>query len=132
MNISDEAVKSGLFLRDLNKKEYLAELMTTLVSKERKNENYEQALKYTELILQLSPNSELGLVNKGALLSEIGNNKIEEGILSEEEKDYYVKESKKYIDKAISLGWKPESKEDRENYMKSAESENLRLKKEKR
>lgn len=132
MNISDEAVKSGLFLRDLNKKEYLAELMTTLVSKERKNGNYEQALKYTELILQLSPNSELGLVNKGALLSEIGNKKIEEGILSEEEKDYYVKESKKYIDKATSLGWKSESKKDRENYLKSAESENERLKNEKK
>ena len=132
MKISDEAIKSGLFLRDLNKKEYLAELMTTLVSKERRNDNYDKAISYAELILQLSPNSELGLVNKGALLSEIGNKKSEEGILSEEEKDYYSKESKKYIDKAISLGWKPESKEDRENYLKSVKSENEKMKEDKR
>ena len=132
MKISDEAVKSGLFLRDLSKKEYLAELMTTLVSKERRNGNFDIALKYTELILELSPNSELGLVNKGALLSEIGNKKSEEGILSEDEKDYYSKESKKYIDKASSLGWKPESKEDRENYMKSVKSENEKIEVEKR
>lgn len=121
--INQTALDNKIYLSDLSKKEYIGELIGTLISKERKAGKFEKALKYAELSLKLSPKSDVGLVQKGALLSEIGYEKLMKGTLTEEEKIYYHDESKKYIDKAFSLGWKPEGKEDREEYLKSVKTE---------
>ena len=121
--ISQTALDNKLYLSDLTKKEYIGELIGTLISKERRAGKFEEALKYAELSLKLSPKSDVGLVQKGALLSEIGYEKLMKGILTEEEKNYYHDESEKYINKAFSLGWKPENKEDREEYLKSVKTE---------
>lgn len=122
-NIEQKAIENKLYLVDLSKKEYVAELIGTLISKERKAGRFEKALKYAELSLTLSSNSDVGLVQKGALLAEIGNEKLEKGNLSDEDKTYYKTESEKYIYKAIILGWKPETKESREEYLKSVNKE---------
>ena len=114
---------NNLYLSDLTQKEYIGELIGTLISKERRVGRFEKALKYAELSLKLSPKSDVGLVQKGALLSEIGNEKLLNGTLTEEEKIYYHDESEKYINKAFSLGWKPEDREDREEYLKSVKTE---------
>jgi regulator of sirC expression with transglutaminase-like and TPR domain len=119
MHISQVAVDKGTYLKDLTKKEYIAELLSPLISKERRNGNLEKALEYTELVLKLSPNSVLGLVSKGALLAETGYQKSNEGKLSDEEKKYYGEESKKYIEKARSLGWQPRTKEEKDEYLES-------------
>lgn len=121
--IEQKAIDNKLYLVDLSKKEYIAELLGTLISKERKAGRFEKALKYSELSLKLAPNSDVGLVQKGALLAEIGNEKLEKGKLSDEDKTYYKTESEKYINKAIKLGWKPETKEFREEYLKSVNKE---------
>jgi Uncharacterized conserved protein len=131
-NIEQKAIDNKLYLVDLSKKEYIAELIGTLISKERKVGRFEKALKYAELSLKLSPNSDVGLVQKGALLAEIGNEKLEKGNLSDEEKTYYKTESEKYINKAIELGWKPETKEFRESYLKSVNEELKKRDKEKK
>lgn len=129
--IDQKAIDNELYLVDLSKKEYIAELIGTLISKERKAGRYERALKYAELSLKLSPNSDVGLVQKGALLAEIGNEKLEKGNLSDVDKTYYKTESEKYINKAIALGWKPETKESREEYLNSVTKE-LKKNKEKK
>lgn len=121
--IDQNAIDKKLYLVDLSKKEYMAELLGTLISKERKAGRYEKALKYAELSLKLSPNSDVDLVQKGALLAEIGNEKLEKGNLSDEDKTYYKTESEKYINKAIALGWKPETKESREEYLNTVTKE---------
>jgi len=130
-SIEQKAIDNRLYLVDLSKKEYIAELIGTLISKERKSGRFEKALKYAELSLKLSPNSDVGLVQKGALLAEIGNEKLEKGNLSDEDKTYYETESEKYINKAIALGWKPETKETREEYLNSVTRE-LKKNKEKK
>ncbi len=122
MNITQTAIDSGLYLRDLTKKEFIAELIGVLIAKERKNGNFEMAMKYVDLVLKLSPNSDLGLVNKGALISEIGYYKSQRKELTIEEKKYYNKESNKYIERAKILGWKPESKKEREEYLKTVKT----------
>jgi regulator of sirC expression with transglutaminase-like and TPR domain len=129
--IDQKAIDKKLYLVDLSKKEYIAELLGTLISKERKASRYEKALKYAELSLKLSPNSDVGLVQKGALLAEIGNEKFEKGTLNDEDKSYYKTESEKYINKVIALGWKPENKESREEYLNSITKE-LKKNKEKK
>lgn len=130
--IEQKAIDNKLYLVDLSKKEYIAELLGTLISKERKAGRFEKAIKYTELSLMLSPNSDVGLVQKGALLAEIGNEELEKGNLSDEDKTYYKTESEKYINKAIALGWKPETKEFREEYLKSVNEELKKRDKEKK
>ena len=89
--ISQIALDNNLYLSDLTQKEYIGELIGTLISKERRVGRFEKALKYAELSLKLSPKSDVGLVQKGALLSEIGNEKLLNGTLTEEEKIYYQK-----------------------------------------
>jgi len=121
--ISQTALDNKLYLSDLTKKDYIGELIGTLISKERRAGRFENALKYAELSLKLSPKSDVGLVQKGALLAEIGYEKLNNGTLSEEEKIYYHEESEKYINKAFSLGWKPESKEEIEEYLKEVKAE---------
>jgi len=81
MNISQTALKSGLYLKDLTKKEYLAELIGPLVHKYK--------------------------TSKGKI--------------------YYHDEADKYINKAFSLGWKPESKEERQKYLNSVKAELQKL-----
>ncbi len=121
--IDQKAIDNKLYLVDLSKKEYIAELLGTLISKERKAGRFEKAIKYAELSLKLSPNSDVGLVQKGALLAEIGNEKLEQRNLSDEDKTYYKTESEKYINKAIALGWEPETKKSREKYLNSITKE---------
>lgn len=130
--IDQKAIDNELYLVDLSKKECIAELLGTLISKERKGGRFEKALKYAELSLKLSPNSDVGLVQKGALLAEIGNEKLEKGNLSDDDKTYYKTESEKYINKAIAIGWKPETKEFREEYLKSVNEELKKRDKEKK
>lgn len=122
MNISQTAINSGLYLKDLTKKEYIAELIGPLIHKYRRDGKFEKALKYTDLLLKLSPESDVGLVQKGALLDEIGYQKLKEETLTEKEKKYYHDEAEKYINKAFALGWKPESKEERKEYLKSVKT----------
>lgn len=123
MKIGQTALDNKIYLKDLTKKEYIAELIGTLIAKERRKGNFEKAMEYADMVIKLSPNSDLGLVNKGALYAEIGFKESKEKELSLEEKEYYNNESKKYIEKAESLGWKPESKEERAEYLKTVKEE---------
>lgn len=123
MQISKKALDNKLFLKDLTKKEFIAELIGTLVAKERRKGNLEKAIKYTDLVLRLNPNSDMGLVNKGAISAEIAYNKSQNGTLTKEENKYYQEETEKNIEKAKELGWKPERKEDRKKYIESVKTE---------
>ena len=130
MRISQKAIDKKTYLRDLTKKEFIAELIGVLIAKERRRGNFEKAMKYTDLVLKLAPNSDIGLVNKGALYSEIGYKKSQEKELSIEGKEYYREEADKYIEQAKSLGWEPESREEREAYLKTVKTELKKTKKE--
>ena len=74
LNINQKSIDSGLYLSDLTKKEYIAELISILVSKYRKLEEYDMAMEYANLILRINPNSDTGLVQKCALSSWIAYN----------------------------------------------------------
>jgi len=127
MQISQIAVDKRTYLSSLTKKQYIAELLSTLISKERRIGNFDKAMKYTDLVLRLSPNSVLGLVNKGALLAEIGFKKSMESELTIEEKTKINEEAAGYIDKAISLGWQPASKEEKDEYLNSVNQEKKKI-----
>jgi len=133
MNITQEAVNNGIYLEQLSKKEYIAELINILIRKERHKENYEKALQYTELSLRLSPNSINGLIQKSALLAWKGYELMEslkkkgdsEISVDDQKKqlEAYSLESKKYWEKGLSFGWRPETKEQRDKYLNEIKNE---------
>ena len=117
--IPEEALRGGGYLKDLTKKEFLAELINALVVQERRNNRFDTALKYTNLILELSPRSTNGLVNKGALLHQKGYN-LQQKIQREKRQPsakeselirWYSAEGQALIEQARELGWQPESPE---------------------
>lgn len=124
-NIPQTAIDSGLYLKALSKREFLAELINILIRKERKRGNYQKALNYTELVLQLYPNSATALVHKGALLAWLGYKilqkaKKEHRPVTKNESDKlseYSKESERFIGQAQALGWQPETSEQQEKYL---------------
>jgi len=135
--IQQVSIDSGVYMRDLTKKEYVAQLIGILLSKYRHAGEYERALQYAELILELNPRSILGLVQKGALLEWLGYTMQEHIIRVERRRPtaeesrklrLYQRDSNQYIEKARSLGWVPETPEFQERYLKTvreAKKDNL-------
>jgi len=132
MNISQKAVDSGLYLKDLSRKEYIAELMGVLISKERKQGNIEKAMEFTDIVLKLSPGSDMGLIHKGALIAEQCYQRDKANPLPIEEKEKCKKDSDFYINKAISLGWRQQTGTEREEYLKSVKKEKSKIQQEKK
>lgn len=126
--IPQVAIDSGVYMQDLTKRECVAELIGILVSKYREAGEYEQALRYADLILELNPKSLTGLVQKGALLGWLGHSMQERIVKVEGRRPtveegqklrLYESESESYIRKARSLGWEPETPEVRERYLQT-------------
>jgi hypothetical protein len=82
---------------------------------------------YTDLALELHPHSVSGLVQKGSLSAWLGQTLLEkikgenrQPTAKEHQKlVLYQAESEKYIHRAASLGWKPETAESRDSYLKT-------------
>ncbi len=135
MGITQTAIDSGIYMRDLTKKEFIGELLYTIIAKHREKEDYKKALKYAELCLQLNPKSVIGMVQKGAIMAWLGYN-ILEGAKVEKRNPTtdeiqklrrYEIESKKYIESAMILGWRRETPEQREQYLEAVKKEKERI-----
>ena len=137
-NISQKALDSGIYLRDMTKKDYIAKLITNILAvKERRKGNFEKALKYVELSLKLDSDCVNALVQKAALLAELGYQIQEKAIqrgewASDEEREkvkWYFEESERNGNKAFFLGWQPETPEQRQAYLDAVKTEQQRRKK---
>lgn len=127
LNILQESIDGGVYLTDMSKKELLADLIQPLMLRARLAKDYETAFKYADLALQLNPEAIYSLVNKGAMYAQIGYEMLEK-IKSENRRitpqekqllDRYDQKAGKYMESAFALGWKPESPEQQENYLKT-------------
>lgn len=133
-DITQEAIESGLYLRDLSRKEFMGALIETMISHHRELGNYSKALEYADLFLEAYPDSDIGLVQKGALFSWLVYEIVEKArnearSLSPDERTmarHYDQQAELYINKAFSLGWRPETDEEREAYLKIIEQEKSR------
>jgi len=131
MNIPKLGIDSGIYMSDLTKREFLAELIAGLVSAVRQEGKYDEAMEYTDLMLKLNPRSVTGLVHKGALLSWKGQilldsivaEKRQPSLIEHERLSLYQIKSDKYIERAKSFGWSLESPRMRKNYLRTIEEE---------
>ncbi len=127
LSISQESIESGIYLADMSKRELIADLIQPLMLRARLAKDYESAFKYADLALQLNPEAIYALVNKGAMYAQIGYEafekiKVENRDITPQEKEkiaWYDKQAGKYIEKALKLAWKPETKEQQEDYLKT-------------
>lgn len=131
MKIPDQAIESGAYLRDLTKRAFLAELIGVLTRRARRNERYDEALRYAEMMLTLHPLSINGWIHKGAVLEWIVYEAVgeEPGNLPLEQQAHYLSlsaESRASIAKAQSLGWIPATDEDRDAYLEQVQAERNR------
>lgn len=126
--ISQVAIDSGIYMRNLSRREYIAELISVLVLKYRDAREYGKALKLADLVLELNPRSVTGIVNKASILGWLGHRMQERIIMIErrrptkqeaEELRLYKTQSDSLIERARSLGWEPETPESREQYLQT-------------
>jgi regulator of sirC expression with transglutaminase-like and TPR domain len=129
-HIAQKGIDSGIYMRDLSKKEFLGGLITLVMQKYRGENKIDAALKYADLALELDPRDIVAIVNKCAMNAELAflldKKKEKNGKLSVEEsklfKDY-CSTSKAYEEKAISLGWQSRSEKEAENYLEFVKDE---------
>ncbi len=130
MNIPKKVIESGIYMRRLSKKEFLAELISILVHQRRVKGNFPVALKYADLALKLDSISITNLISKCALYAELGHSlhdkKARGDILTAAELstlDECMEKSRAYERKAQSLGWRPETPEERAKYLRTVKEE---------
>jgi regulator of sirC expression with transglutaminase-like and TPR domain len=130
MNIPKKEIEHGIYMRELSKKEFLAELISILVHQQRDKQDFRKALRYVDLALKLNPRSITNIVQKCALNAEIGfpiYEKQKRGdrltAVESQRLDKYISVSKRYDALARSLGWRPETPEQRAQYLENVKEE---------
>jgi regulator of sirC expression with transglutaminase-like and TPR domain len=129
--ITQTAIDSGLYMKNLSKKEFIAELLGTRISYHRKRAEYEQALKYTNLLLEVAPISDVGLVQKGSLSDWLAEGLRQKRIAQDnylDEIDHATLQklqfqSQQTMMKVFGMGWKPETPAQREEYLKTIDKQ---------
>lgn len=112
LGIPQVSIERITYLADMSKRELIADLPQPLMLRARRAEDYETALKYADLALRLNPHAIYSLVNKGAIYSQMGYEKLERiksenrGVSQKEKQqlDWWDQEAGKYIERAFALG----------------------------
>ena len=130
MKIPKQGIETGIYMRELSKKEFLAELISVLVNQRREKKQFKKALQYTDLALKLNPKSITNIVQKCALNAELGHPLYERKNRGDSLTvaectlfDEYISVSQAYEKKAKSLGWRPETPEERAKYLQTMKEE---------
>jgi regulator of sirC expression with transglutaminase-like and TPR domain len=128
MNIPQKGIESGIYMRELSKKEFLGELISILLNNCRDKREPKKALQYAELALLLNPKSIGSLIAKSGVYAEMGYplfERTKRGMaLSESEYHLlqeYLSASSTCEKVARSLGWRPETPEEQRGYLQRIE-----------
>lgn len=120
------AIKNGLYLRYLSKRETAAEMMVTLMEYYSSKQQAENKIALAKMVLKYFPQNVSTMLNLGNGHFEIvrrdvlSKYKTEEKIPKSERPRAaeLIKEFNFWYDKAESLGWRRPSQEDEDKYMK--------------
>lgn len=136
--ITQKAIQSGLYLRDLTRRELISDIMHVLVKHANKElNNHNRALEYAGIQLMLFPDGLCGYFSWAASLEWecqttglFAKLKHREPLTMEEKElaTRYRQQVQMLDSLAEAKGWKPESEEQRATYLKEIEAEKQKRK----
>jgi regulator of sirC expression with transglutaminase-like and TPR domain len=123
--MTDEALKNGVYLQPLSKKETVALMASTLAEYYFEQQQYEKAIAISDVILEYYPKDVLRMTLKASAYGRLARKHFvakyptpahvpsnERGYFS-----YLGLNNRQWFAMAESLGWREESKEDDEKYL---------------
>lgn len=135
--ITEEAIRNGVFLKDLTNKETISLMLMEVEQFYIEKQEYEKALEICDLALKYYPNYAYALARKGNAYACILDRDVRQkgyspdNPLPKDKEDYYKKIFKlnmQCFEKAESLGWKEAGKEFDEKYLQMVKEEQNKLK----
>ncbi len=130
--ISEKAIRNGVYLKDLTKKETISLMLMEVEQFYVENHEYENALVICDLALKYYPNYAYAMVKKGNAYAGILDRDVgkkgfsPDNPLPKEIEIYYkniLKKNLQCFEKAESLGWKEAGKDFDEKYLQMVKAE---------
>jgi regulator of sirC expression with transglutaminase-like and TPR domain len=114
MHITDQALKSGIYLQKLSRKETAAEILSLLGEHYYAVGDYDKAIETFKFILRYHPRSVYSILKIGASYAKLFNQRFAGKYRTDEEVPpsewpalkLYVTENRRYFEMAESLGWR--------------------------
>ena len=124
--ITDSAIKNGVYLQSLNKKESVATMVVLLNELYEKQGKWQQSIDLAKLLLRYYPKYAYAMIKIGNGYSGLLDEKVSiaqaNGSYSIEEKkqmDDLYQQNIHWFEKAEKLGWQMPTQEENENYLNS-------------
>lgn len=122
---TDEALANGLYMQPLTKKETVAVMAGTLGEHLLRQGEYEKAIAVSDLALAYYPKDVAAMLSKATGYGRIARTQFEEKYPSPsripaDERGYFeylIHQHRQWVSKAERLGWREETKEDRDKYL---------------
>lgn len=135
--ITEQAIRNGVFLKDLTNKETISLMLMEVEQFYIENKEYEKALEICDLALNYYPNYAYALARKGNAYACILDRDVRQkgytpdNPLPKDKEDYYkniFKLNMECFKKAESLGWKEAGKDFDEKYLQMVKEEQNKMK----
>jgi regulator of sirC expression with transglutaminase-like and TPR domain len=119
--ITDDAVKNGIYLQSLSRKQMVAEMLETVAEYYAKQDKYDGVMVITNLILEYDPKAVDAMVHKGATYAHMSDAFLKAHHYKlDQAEDSYMQQlhhnNHFWYAKAESLGWREPPKEFGERY----------------
>lgn len=134
--ITDKAMENGIYLQPLTRKETAVVMAGLLTEHYFKQEQYQRAIAAADLLLEYYPKDVTRITMKGAAYGRIANRYLTERLSRSGQRhavptwyyEHLSKNNKLWFGKAEALGWREETKEEKQKYLdhiKSARQQKL-------
>ena len=126
MPMTNTAIQNGVYLKSLSKKETVAVMTIVLSEYYVKQEQWQNAIDITTLILKHYPKSAYAMLKLGNSYSDLLQEKVKfyraKRTITDTQKkhlDYLYAQNQRWFAKAESIGWQPVSPETNAKYMRT-------------
>lgn len=127
MPMTDAAIANGIYLRPLSRRESAALMITTLAEYYFKQQSYDKAIAIADLVLEANP-KEVGMMTlKGSAYGRLnhqlqtGSPQFQRVANHQSYSQFYGLNNQRWFAKAEALGWREESREQQDNYLRKVD-----------
>jgi regulator of sirC expression with transglutaminase-like and TPR domain len=135
MHITDAALKNGIYLQKLSKRETVAVMAMMLTESYREKQEYEKAMMIADVVLKYFKSDIGTMLMKGSLFYRLlAKNYLKKypapNLIPELERPYFQflnTNNIYWFEKAESLGWREPTREDEQSYLKAVKRDANKL-----